>query len=118
MLSPETTMGTDEKFDSSLVRISIDSMKIYNGQAFRRKPRACRGPKLHAQKVTDRPNVEAHLYAAGKILSKPFLSFFLKKFFGKYPLHIEGFFLWTHYIQKSYKINRLPTSSRGKGTVA
>jgi hypothetical protein len=27
MLSPETTMGTDEKFDSSLVRISIDSMK-------------------------------------------------------------------------------------------
>ena len=76
MLSPETTMGTDEKFDSSLVRTSIDSMKLLVGQAFRRKPRTCRGPKFHAQKVTDRPNVEAHLYAAGKILSKPFLSFF------------------------------------------
>ena len=69
-------MGTDEKFDSSLVRISIDSMKIYDGQAFRRKPRTCRGPKLHAHEVTDRPQVEAHLYAGTEILSKPFLSFF------------------------------------------
>lgn len=69
-------MGTDEKFDSSLVRISIDSMKIYDGQAFRRKPRTCRGPKLHAQEVTDRPYVEAHLYSGTEILSKPFLSFF------------------------------------------
>ena len=64
MLPPETTIGSDEKLNYSLVRINIDSMKIYIGQAFRRKPRTCRGPKLHAQKVTDIPNVEAHLYAA------------------------------------------------------
>ena len=76
MLSPESTKGTDEKFDSNLVRISIDSMKIYDGQAFRRKTRTCRGPKLHAQGVTDKPHVEANLYAGTEILSKPFLSFF------------------------------------------
>ena len=79
MLSPES-IGSDEIFDNSLVMISINSMKNDTGQAFRRKPRTCRGPKFHAHEDTDKLHVEAHLYAGARILSKPFLSFFLKKF--------------------------------------
>ena len=51
-------------------------MKNDVGQAFRRKPRTCRGPKFHAHEDTDKIHVEAHLYAGASILSKPFLSFF------------------------------------------
>jgi len=112
MLSPEP-IGSDEKFDSSLVRISIDSMKNYVGQAFRRKPRTCRGPRFHAHGVTDKPQVEAHLYAGAGILSKPFLSFFLKKIYCKYPQHIEVFLLFAYYIQKLCKISSLFASLKG-----
>ena len=112
MLSPES-IRLDEKFDSSLVRISIISMKNDVGQAFRRKPRTCRGPIFHAHEVTDKPQVEAHLYAGAGILSKPFLSFFLKKIYCKYPQHIEVFLLFAHYIQKLCKISSLFASLKG-----
>ena len=112
MLSPES-IGLHEKFDSSLVRISIVSMKNDAGQAFRRKPRTCRGPRFHAHEVTDKPQVEAHLYAGAGILSKPFLSFFLKKIYCKYPQHIEVFLLFAYYIQKLCKISSLFASLKG-----
>ena len=54
-------------------------MKNDVGQAFRIKPRTYWRPRFHAQEVTDKPQVKAHLYAGAGILSKPFLSFFLKK---------------------------------------
>ena len=47
------------------------------------------------------------LYAGAGILSKPFLSFFLKKIYCKYPQHLEVFLLFVHYIQKSCKISSL-----------
>ena len=71
------------------------------------KPRTCRGPRFHAHEVTDKTQVDALLYAGAGILSKPFLSFFLKKIYCKYPQHIVVFLLFAHYIKKSCKISSL-----------
>ena len=62
--------------------------------------------KRHAQKVTDRPNVEAHLYAGASMLSKPFFSFSLKNIPAEHPPHIEVIFHKTHHMRKSDKIQR------------
>ena len=84
MFSPES-IRLDEKFDSSLVRISIISMKNDVGQAFRRKPRTCRGPIFHAHEVTDKPQVEAHFICGCWDTVKAFFKFFSKKNLLKIP---------------------------------